>query len=68
MVYKTSGVCASAISFDIDDAGQDPRCEIPGWMLRKYTGCCPPGRGHGCQRSNQPTGRNPLWFQANFLS
>ena len=22
MVYKTSGVCASAISFDIDDAGK----------------------------------------------
>ena len=29
MVYKTSGVCASAISFDIDDAGKIRNVDAP---------------------------------------
>lgn len=34
MVYKTSGVCSSAISFEIDDAGKVHDVKIPGRLLR----------------------------------
>ena len=30
MVYKTSGVCASAVSFDIDDAGKVHNVQFQG--------------------------------------
>ena len=61
MVYKTSGVCSSAISFDIDDAGKVHDVKFQGGCSGKTH------RGNGCQGSDQQTGRNPLWFQTDFL-
>ena len=63
MVYKTSGVCSSAISFEIDDAGKVHDVKFQG-------GCSGNTQGvarHGCQRSYQQNGRDSLWLQTNIL-
>ena len=38
MRYKTSGVCSSAIEFELDDQKKNTQCKIPGRLLRKYSG------------------------------
>ena len=67
MVYKTSGVCSSAISFDIDDAGKVHDVKFQGGCSGNTQGVAKLDRGNGCQRSDQQTGRDPLWFQTDFL-
>ena len=66
MVYKTSGVCSSAISFEIDDAGKvhDVNSRAAAPVIHRR---CQTGRRHGCQRSYQQNGRDSLWLQTNIL-
>lgn len=55
MVYKTSGVCSSAISFDIDDAGKVHDVKFQGGCSGNTQGVAKLIEGMGCQGSDQRT-------------
>ena len=49
MVYKTKGVCAQGIEFEIDDNKKCSQYQVYRRMFRKHTGCCTACRGNGCK-------------------
>ena len=53
MVYKTSGVCSSAISFEIDEQGKVHDVKFQGGCSGNTQGVNKTDRRHGCQRSYQ---------------
>ena len=48
MTYKTKGVCASHIEFEVDD-NKKVQCTLHRRMQRKHSGCSQPCRRYGCK-------------------
>lgn len=67
MEYKTHGVCAREIKFDLD-GDTVKSVEFVGGRLRQYTGSCPSRRRYEGRRCHRTYGRNPLWCKIYILS
>ena len=65
MEYKTHGVCAREIKFDLDG---DQIRRICWRLLRQYTGSCPSRRRYEGRRCHRTHGRNPLRRKIYILS
>ena len=60
MVYKTSGVCSSAISFEIDDAGKVHDVKFQGGCSGNTQGVARLVEGMDAKEAISRMGRNPM--------
>lgn len=68
MVYKTKGVCAQGIEFEIDDNKKVHNIKFTGGCSGNTQGVAQLAEGMNADEVISRLGRYPLRFQANFMS
>ena len=66
MVYKTKGVCAQGIEFEIDDNKKVHNIKFTGGCSGNTQGVA--HLAEGMDANDLPSGRHPLRIQTNFMS